>query len=143
MRLRPEEIHVEADRILASRSFARSERLRRFLQFVVDSALEGKQEHLKEYVLGVEVYQKTPDFDPRLDSTVRVEASRLRAKLREYYEAEGRDDPVRIELPKGAYAPLFRRAEPVALPLRRVPVGVVWIAGLLISALFALGVTVL
>ena len=139
MRLRPEEIHVEAERILASRSFARSERLRRFLRFVVDSALEEKQEQLKEYVLGVEVYQKTADFDPRLDSTVRVEASRLRAKLREYYEAEGRDDPVRIELPKGAYVPLFRRAEPSAL--RRAPARVIWIAGFLISVV--LGVTVL
>src|SRR5512135_2863172 len=114
MALDSDEIRAAADRILAAESFRRSERLSRFLRFVVDSTLEGRPERLKEYVLGIEVYQKGTNFDPRIDSTVRVEAARLRAKLREYYETEGRDDRVRIELPKGAYAPAFRRFEPAA-----------------------------
>jgi hypothetical protein len=75
MTLVPDEIRAEADRILASGSFQRSQRLSGFLRFVVESALEGRHEQLKEYVVGVEVYQKGGDFDPRLDSTVRVEAS--------------------------------------------------------------------
>ncbi len=133
MTLGHDEIRAEADRVLAAGSFQRSERLSRFLRFVVDGALEGKHEQLKEYVLGVEVYQKGADFDPRIDSTVRVEAARLRAKLREYYETEGRSDPVRIDLPKGGYAPLFRRAEPPTPHARPTGAPAVWIAGLLMA----------
>lgn len=135
------EIRAAVDRILAADSFKRSGRLSRFLRFVVDSALENRHERLKEYVLGVEVYQKGGDFDPRIDSTIRVEAARLRSKLREYYETDGRDDLVRIELPKGAYAPVFRRVAPAASrPARRRPVGVVWIAALLLVAAAVAGV---
>jgi Tol biopolymer transport system component len=132
MGLGHDDISVEVGRILASGVFKRSGRLSRFLQFVVDSALEGKHEQLKEYVLGVEVYQKGADFDPRIDSTVRVEAARLRGKLREYYETEGRDDSVRIELPKGGYAPLFRRVGAPASRARYSPVRMAWIAGVLV-----------
>ncbi len=135
------EIRAAADRVLAAASFRRSGRLSRFLRFVVDSALEGRPERLKEYVLGIEVYQRGADFDPRIDSTVRVEAARLRAKLREYYETEGRDDPVRIELPKGAYAPVFRRSAPVASrPARRRQAVAFWIAASLLVAGIVAGV---
>ena len=141
MTLGPDEIRAAADRVLAAESFRRSGRLSRFLRFVVDSALEGRPERLKEYVLGIEVYQKGTDFDPRIDSTVRVEAARLRAKLREYYETEGRDDRVRIELPKGAYAPAFRGFEPAAsLPAGRRPAVAFWIAALVVVAGVVAGV---
>lgn len=109
-----EEVHAELARILASDQFKRSSRLAGFLTFVVDNALQEKYEHLKEYVLGVEVYGKGSDFDPRIDSTVRVEAARLRSKLLEYYEAHGRENPIRIDLPKGGYVPHFRRIESAA-----------------------------
>ena len=135
MTLGPDEIRAAADRVLAAQGFRRSARLSRFLRFVVDSALEGRPERLKEYVLGIEVYEKGTDFDPRIDSTVRVEAARLRAKLREYYETEGRDDGIRIELPKGAYAPTFRRFRPAAPWLAgRRPAMALWIAALVLMA---------
>jgi TolB-like protein len=98
--------HLSA--ILTSEIFVRSERLSRFLRFVVGKALEGRGDEISEYSIGVEVYDRPTAFDPRIDSTVRVEAGRLRAKLREYYEAEGTDSPIRIQLPKGRYSPSFR-----------------------------------
>ena len=94
--------------ILASRPFSLSDRLNRFLRFIVEHVLDGKTEPLKEYVIGVEVFDKDQSFDPRVDSIVRVEAGRLRTKLKEYYAEEGRSDPVRIELAKRGYVPVFR-----------------------------------
>src|ERR1051326_4010325 len=90
-------IGQELEKILASEAFTRSERLRSFLKFTVERSASGRQDQLKEYVIGLEVYRKGASFDPRSDSTVRVEASRLRNKLREYYADEGREDPVRID----------------------------------------------
>jgi len=98
--------HLSA--ILTSEIFVRSERLSRFLRFVVGKALEGRADEISEYSIGVEVYDRPTAFDPRIDSTVRVEAGRLRGKLREYYEAEGTDCAIRIQLPKGGYAPSFQ-----------------------------------
>lgn len=104
----PEEILAELERALASKAFVRSARISRFLRFVVEQALQGKAGELKEYAIGVEVFDRKSSYDPRVDPIVRVEARRLRATLRKYYEAEGHDDPVVIELPKGSYAPVFR-----------------------------------
>jgi adenylate cyclase len=92
------------DRLLASPYFAQSERQQRFLKFVVTETLTGHADRLKGYTIAVEVFDRDVSFDPAVDAIVRVEAARLRAKLREYYEREGRTDPVRFELPKGAYA---------------------------------------
>lgn len=79
----------------------------KLLQFVVDEVLKGSGGVLKESVIGNAVYGRDPPYDPRIDSTVRVEARRLRRKLEEYYEGEGRLDPVRISLPTGGYVPVF------------------------------------
>src|SRR5262249_59397438 len=98
--------HLSA--ILTSAIFVRSARLSRFLRFVVGEALEGRGDQIGEYAIGVEVYDRATAFDARMDSTVRVEAGRLRAKLREYYEAQGTDSVIRIQLPKGGYSPSFR-----------------------------------
>lgn len=106
---KPEEIRAHLQKIIKSRTLGRSERLGRFLRFVVDAALDGRAECLKEYTVGVEVFGRGADFDPRIDSAVRVDARRLRAKLDEYYAGEGSDDPVMIELPKGGYVPVFNR----------------------------------
>ena len=95
-------------KILSSKAFAPSGRMSRFLRFTVEQALEGKAEDLKEYRLGLEVFDKDASFDPRIDPIVRVEARRLRAKLKRYYETEGKDDPVQVEFPTGGYAPVFR-----------------------------------
>ncbi len=104
----PELVKAQLDRSLASSGFATSGRLSRFVRFTVQEALEGHGEHLKEYFLGVHVFDREETYDPRTDPIVRVEASRLRAKLSRYYQTEGRQDTVLIELPKGSYVPTFR-----------------------------------
>ena len=101
------EIRAELDRILSSRVFVHSHRIRRFLQFVVEECLLGQHHRLKEYLIGLEVFNRREAFDPRVDSIVRVEARRLRSKLEEYYLTEGRDDELRILLRKGSYVPVF------------------------------------
>jgi TolB-like protein len=98
-------IREELTKLLTSRIFARSERLGRFLQFTVDQVLAGKQNELKEYVIGVEVYDRRSPYSPTVDSIVRSEALRLRRKLRQYYECDGKTDPVRIFFRPGSYIP--------------------------------------
>ncbi len=104
----PEEICAQVERMLASRLFTRSNRLCRFLRFSVEQTLAGKSAQLKEQIIGVEVFDRKPDYDPRIDPIVRVEARRLRAKLKAYYNSPGRGDHIMIGLPKGAYLPFFR-----------------------------------
>ncbi len=109
--LSPEAIQSEVERILASEKFARSKRLRSLLRFTVAQTLQGNADTLKEYVIGTEVLKKPDSYDPRSDSLVRVLASRLRVKLKEYYSDGGSDDPLVIEFPKGKYVPRFQRRE--------------------------------
>src|SRR5262245_61351919 len=99
------DIRAELDRILASEVFSRAQHLRRFLSFIVEQRLAGEEHSLKEAVLAHELYGKGTDFDGGADPVVRVDARRLRDKLREYYD--GRSEPVVISLPKGSYVPLF------------------------------------
>jgi len=99
-------VRIHLKKILNSTGFAGAERLRRFLEFAVMKTLEGQADQLKELVIGVEIFEK-PNFDPKFDTTVRRAASRLRTKLREYYEGPGEDDSLRIDLPKGHYVPQF------------------------------------
>src|ERR1700685_1634919 len=101
------EIRAQLDLILRSRAFIQSHRIRRFLQFVVEESLLGQPHRLKEYLIGLEDFDRREAFDPRVDSIVRVEARRLRYKLEEYYRLEGREDSVRIVLRKGSYVPIF------------------------------------
>lgn len=103
-----ESVRLELERILRSRGFVRNDRLSRFLRLIVERHLEGRDADLKESIIGIEIFGRQPGFDPKQDSTVRTEAGRLRARLAEYYVAEGAGDPVIIELPKGAYIPAFR-----------------------------------
>jgi tetratricopeptide (TPR) repeat protein len=116
------EIRSQLDLILRSGVFIQSHRIRRFLQFVVEESLAGRPERLKEYVIGVEVFDRRDAFDPRVDSIVRVEARRLRYKLEEYYRAEGRTDPVRIVLRKGSYVPFFEYRTAASEPASEVTV---------------------
>ncbi len=74
----------QLDRVLASDGFSRNERLARFLRFVVEQHLEGRDGEIKESVIAIEVFGRSPDHDPRQDSIVRTEAARLRARLGEY-----------------------------------------------------------
>ena len=102
-----QEIRAQLERILRSRAFIQSHRIRRFLQFIVEESLLGQPHRLKEYLIGLEVFDRRDAFDPRVDSIVRVEARRLRHKLEEYYRTEGREDLTRITLRKGSYVPIF------------------------------------
>ena len=104
----PEDVRLELRRVVESRAFAGSERLKRFLTYAVEKALLGQGSQLKEYVLAVEVFDRRDSFDPDADAIVRVEARRLRAKLATYYSTEGRDSRLVIEMPKGGYAPVVR-----------------------------------
>src|SRR5580658_9214745 len=106
-----QEIRAELDRLLQSTTFLQSDRLGRFLRFAIENALSGHADVLKEYVIGTEVYDRKPPYHPSQDSIVRTEARRLRAKLKEYYESEGRKNPVFIYFRPGTYVPLFRRNE--------------------------------
>jgi hypothetical protein len=108
------QIEAHLHSILASPQFSKSDRMCRFLRFVVEHALRGSVDPLKEYSIGVAVFDKDPSFDPRIDNNVRTEARRLRAKLEEYYATIGQSDPVRIELPKGSYTPSFVAVQPRA-----------------------------
>jgi len=105
------QVRAQRDRILASKGFSGSGRQSAFLEYVVNEALEGRADRLKEFTLGIEVFEKDESFDPSVDSIVRVEATRLRSKLSEYYVGEGQGDPVRIGIPKGHYVPVFLLAD--------------------------------
>ena len=94
--------------VLASTLFVRSPRLSRLLQYLCNKYFEGATEEVKEYQIGVEVLGRPPSFDPAEDAAARVEAHRLRKRLKEYYETEGRNHSLRIELPLGHYAVVFQ-----------------------------------
>jgi len=93
--------------MLSSSTFSGAPRLRRFLELIVRYALDGEGDRLKEYTLGLEVFERGLRFDPKCDAIVRVEALKLRKKLLEYYRTEGVADLVTISLPKGSYQPRF------------------------------------
>jgi adenylate cyclase len=102
----PGMISRHVDRALSSPLFCKAERQSRFLRFVVDAALQSPEATLKEFEIGMAVYGRRSDYDPRTDPIVRVEAARLRARLREYYEVTP-SDGLRIDIPKGRYVPQF------------------------------------
>jgi adenylate cyclase len=102
-----EALRAQLKKMLQSESFARSRRLRRFLRFCVEQTLLEQTENLKEYSIGLEVFEKPESFDPRMDSIVRVVARRLRSMVEHYYATEGKDDPIAIKFRCGSYVPAF------------------------------------
>jgi hypothetical protein len=106
-------IREELDRVLASPEFRASKRSQDFLKYVVEHALNGQADVLKERTIGIEVFGRSTDYDPGEDATVRVKAGEVRKRLGLYYADEGSRNPLRIELPLGAYVPEFRSAEAV------------------------------
>lgn len=113
MSLAPDEIRAELDRVLSSDVLTGATRLSRLLRYIVERTIAGEGDQLKEYVLGVEVFDRPPSYDPRLDSIVRVEARRLRSKLEEYYQGPGATNPLVISIPRGSYVPVFSPPAPV------------------------------
>jgi adenylate cyclase len=108
VRFGPPAIRAQLKRILDSADFDASERNRSFLGYVVEEALSGRSAQIKAYTIATSVFGRGADFDPQLDSIVRIEAGRLRRSLDNYYFREGADDPVRIIIPKGTYVPTFQ-----------------------------------
>ena len=116
-------IREQLDRILHSGPFLHSRRRQRFLEYLVNEALAGRGERLKGYNIALEVFDRPETFDPAIDPIVRIEAVRVREKLREYYEVDGQIDPIHIDLPKGSYTPKieFRHEGVPQLARRRAP----------------------
>jgi hypothetical protein len=110
----PELVISQLERILKSTPLASSPSLCRFLRYTVEETLGGRQGSIKEYSLGVNVFGRGEDFNPRLDPIVRVQARNLRARIAKYYADEGTNDRIVIDLPKGAYVPVFHFAQPPA-----------------------------
>ncbi len=103
----PEAIRIKLERILRSADFRASDKQKKFLSFVVDETLENRASQLKGFTIAVAVYGRNEKFDPQVDPIVRVEAGRLRRALEHYYLTAGINDPVRIKIPIGGYAPTF------------------------------------
>lgn len=110
-------VNHHLDQALSSPLFRNADRQSRFLRFVVDAALQSPEATIKEFDIGIAVYGRRTDYDPRTDPIVRVEAARLRARLREYYEATPPQD-IRIDIPKGRYVPQF-------IPVEGAPANVI------------------
>lgn len=121
------DVRAELDRILASKGFANAGRLSKLLRYIVEKTLAGETDQLKEYAVGIEVFERDEKYDPRLDSIVRVEAGRLRTKLDEFYNGlstvahgakvgPGTASPIRITLPRGGYSAVFEHAAVVQPP---------------------------
>ena len=109
-------VRRELSRILDSPGFAASPQLRAFLTYVVERRLEGQSERIKGYTIATEALGRDPSFDPSADPIVRVEGARLRRLLADHFEGPGKDDPIRVEIPKGGYIPQFSRKEAADAP---------------------------
>jgi hypothetical protein len=105
----PEEVRAQLARILDSEGFRGARNRARFLEYVVTRTLDGAWETLKEYTIGVEVFDRGADFDPRSDGVVRTQAGLVRKHLEVYYETQGIEEPIEITVPKGRYVARFAR----------------------------------
>ena len=117
----PAEIRAQLHRILGLPVFLDARRPSAFLSFIVETSLTGGAAGIKEYLIGVEVFDRSSEYDPKDDPIVRIEAGRLRKKLTEYYAGPGARDPILIEVPKGGYVPVFQRRAGTAEPEETQP----------------------
>lgn len=111
-----DEVRAALARVLESGGFRTARNRARFLQYVVTRTLDHSGEALKEYTIGLEVFERGTTFDPRTDGVVRTQAGLIRKHLERYYADEGHRDTVEIVLPKGHYVPRFRRRAAVNTP---------------------------
>lgn len=102
------DIRAALERVVASSELGKSPQLANFLRFVVEAELAGQGRQIKAYTIATDALGRDARFDPQADPIVRVEAGRLRRALEHYYETEGRDDPLIIDMPRGSYVPFFR-----------------------------------
>src|SRR5271170_3015442 len=99
-------VNEQVERILKSKIFATATRSQAFLRYVVEKSLANSPP--KEYAIAVDVFERGSEYDPAVDATVRVEAGRLRSRLREYYNTAGMEDPLVMDIPKGGYGVVFQ-----------------------------------
>ena len=118
---RPEQFFQQIDHIIKSHSLRGSESLCKLLQYLAKQALYHPDAPVKEYQIATEVYGRSADFDPQSDSTIRVQAGRLRLKLAEYYAGEGAGDPILVKIPKGSYHLTFEARAVELLQPQSVP----------------------
>jgi hypothetical protein len=110
----------QIDRLVTSQVLHGSESLCKLLRYLAEHALDHPGSSLKEYQIATEVFGRSPNFDPQSDSTIRVQAGRLRLKIAEYYASEGAADPIQVEIPKGTYVLSFHRREASAAKLQPI-----------------------
>ena len=110
----PADVRSALEDILQSETFARSERSRELLKYIVERDLEGQSDRLKGFAIALDVFDREDNFDPSTDAVVRVQAGRLRDLLETYYAGEGANSAIRITIPRGTYVPLYE-------PILRVP----------------------
>lgn len=110
-RVPEESVRQELSRVLASHEFHSSKRSQDFMRYVVEHALSGRADLLKERTIGIDVFGRSTSYEPSDDATVRVKAGEVRRRLGLYYAGQGASDPVRIDLPAGTYVPEFRWIE--------------------------------
>jgi hypothetical protein len=116
-----EAIRAQIERLAHSELLRNSEAQRRLLAYLAEKSLAGKADELKEYTVGIEAMGKSQDYDPQRDSSVRMQAARLREKIADFYQREGNRDPILIEFPKGRFSLRFRsRAGALGQTGRRV-----------------------
>jgi hypothetical protein len=111
---------IQVDRLVASQVLHGSESLCKLLRYLAKHALDHPGSTIKEYQIATEVFGRSEDFDPQVDSMVRVQAGRLRLKLTEYYNTDGLEDPIVVELPKGTYVISFHPKNHAA-PAAKIP----------------------
>jgi hypothetical protein len=116
------ERRAELSRVLGSDLFERSHNLQKLLSYLCEKAFSGTTGEVKEYTVAVEALGRSPDFDQKKDSIVRVEVHRLRKRLNQYYEGPGKDSPMRISIPEGKYIPVFSAAKDALAPMEPAPV---------------------
>jgi adenylate cyclase len=105
--LSPQKVRDVLGRVLGHPEFLASEKRREFLKFVVEETLAGRADQIHGYTVATAVFGRGADFDPGNDPIVRIEAGKLRRELERYYLVAGGEDPIRIDIPKGRYVPLF------------------------------------
>ncbi len=102
-----DEIYRQLERILGSSNFKASSQQIAFLKFIVDQTLNGNAGLINDHTLATQVFGRGPEFDLSVDPVVGIQASLLRRALERYYSTGGKDDPIRINIPDGAYVPEF------------------------------------
>src|SRR6266498_1304817 len=138
----------QIDKLIKSHSLRTSESLCKLLRYLAEHSLDHPGVALKEYQIATEVLGRPAGFDPQSDSTVRVQAGRLRVKLAEHYSHAGIDDPILVEIPKGSYALVFQprprsnaniapvpRTEPIGKPPEAPPSNRSWVIAVVVLTL--------